>query len=150
VQGPEQGRDRAASHAHDHGIVHRDLKPANILIDEQDEPRVTDFGLARCLLDDPYLTLTNEALGSPDFMPPEQSRGGGQSTGPTGDLYSLGAVLYFLLTARPPFAAGRFEGTLAGVLNPDPAPPRRLNPSIPGDPGGIPSVAPQTTLSSDG
>ncbi len=124
---------RAVQYAHDHGILHRDLKPANILIDEHDEPRITDFGLARRLAGDSDLTLTGQVLGSPNFMPPEQGRGTRAALGPASDVYSLGAMLYYLLTARPPFAAETFEATLGRVLNEEPLPPRQLNPSIPRD-----------------
>ena len=157
---------RAVQYAHDHGILHRDLKPANILIDEADEPRITDFGLAKRLGTDPGfripdsgsspppsasgighpgsgipppirvtpdLTLSGQVLGSPNFLPPEQAGGHAQAIGPACDIYGLGAVLYYLLTARPPFVAGTFESTLFHVLNTDPVPPRELNPSVPLD-----------------
>ena len=131
---------RAVQYAHDHGILHRDLKPANILIDEHDEPRITDFGLAKRLTSDSSLatdhlslTLAGQVLGSPNFMPPEQGRGTRAALGPASDVYSLGAMLYYLLTARPPFAADTFEATLGRVLNEEPLPPRQLNPSIPRD-----------------
>jgi serine/threonine-protein kinase len=124
---------RAVQYAHDQGLLHRDLKPANILIDENDRPRITDFGLARRIEDDTHLTLTGQVLGSPNFMPPEQARGGQSALGPASDIYSLGAVLYYLLTGRPPFAADTFEITLARVLNEEPLSARQLNPSVPRD-----------------
>ena len=124
---------QAVQYAHAHGVLHRDLKPANVLIDESDEPRVTDFGLARQLAGDSGLTLTGQVLGSPNFMPPEQGAGKQARVGPASDIYGLGALLYYLLTARPPFVAETFEATLAQVLNTDPVAPRQLNPTIPLD-----------------
>ena len=123
----------AVHYAHVHGVLHRDLKPANVLIDEADEPRITDFGLARQLAGDSGLTLTGQVLGSPNFMPPEQGTGKRAKVGPASDIYGLGALLYYLLTARPPFLAETFEATLAQVLNTDPVAPRQLNPGIPRD-----------------
>jgi WD40 repeat protein len=121
-------------------VLHRDLKPANVLIDEFDEPRITDFGLAKRLTSDSSLatghlslTLTGQVIGSPNFMPPEQGAGKCAQVGPASDIYGLGALLYYLLTARPPFVAETFEATLDQVLNTDPAAPRQLNPSIPLD-----------------
>ena len=143
---------RAVQYAHEHGILHRDLKPANILIDESDEPRITDFGLAKRLeredgtqmsevgssIRPPSsvtqdLTLSGQILGSPNFLPPEQAGGHARAIGPACDIYGLGAVLYYLLTARPPFVAETFESTLFHVLNSEPVPPRQLNPSVPRD-----------------
>ena len=124
---------QAVQYAHTQGVLHRDLKPANVLIDESDEPRITDFGLARQMAGDSELTLTGQVIGSPNFMPPEQGGGKKVKLGPASDVYGLGAVLYYLLTARPPFVAETFEATLAQVLNTEPVAPRQLNPGIPRD-----------------
>ena len=118
----------AVHYAHEQGIVHRDLKPSNILIDPLLEPRITDFGLARDLQSDSDLTLTGQVLGSPNYISPEQASG--QPAGPASDIYSLGAILYHLLTGRPPFAAETPTATLHQVATADPISPRVLNPSV--------------------
>ena len=89
--------------AHRAGIVHRDLKPSNILIDANDEPRVTDFGLAKRLSSGTDLTLSGQVVGSPSYLSPEQAAGQGSRAGPASDVYALGAILYHRLTGRPPF-----------------------------------------------
>ena len=97
---------RAIAYAHEQGVLHRDLKPSNILIDGSDQPRITDFGLAKRLTGSTTsLTLSGEALGSPNFMPPEQAAGKHKLIGPASDVYGLGAILYYLVTSRPPFMA---------------------------------------------
>lgn len=101
---------RAISHAHDRGVVHRDLKPSNIIIDAEDRPHVTDFGIAKLLTEQHELTGTDDILGTPNYMSPEQAQGG--SVGPLSDVYSLGAILYELLTGRPPFRAATAVETL--------------------------------------
>ncbi|HEY5911146.1 MAG TPA: protein kinase [Verrucomicrobiae bacterium] len=123
----------AVQYAHNQGVLHRDLKPANVLIDGADEPRVTDFGLARRLVGDSELTLTGQVVGSPNFMPPEQGAAKKARLGPASDVYGLGALLYCLLTARPPFVAETFEATLEQVLHTEPVAPRQLNPGLPLD-----------------
>jgi eukaryotic-like serine/threonine-protein kinase len=123
----------AIHYAHERGILHRDLKPSNVLIDANDQPRITDFGLARRLDGDSSLTLTGQVLGSPNLMPPEQAGGGGGKVGRPSDVYALGGILYHLLTARAPFQADSLEGIIAQVLHAEPVPPRLLNPSIPRD-----------------
>jgi len=121
----------AVEHAHQRGVLHRDLKPSNILLDAFDQPRVTDFGLAKLLGHEAGLTLTGQVLGSPNHMPPEQAAGKLSNCSARSDVYSLGALLYQLLTARPPFQGETLPEILAQVQNDEPVPPRRLNPSVP-------------------
>src|SRR6185436_13721751 len=123
----------AIHYAHERGILHRDLKPSNVLIDSNDQPRVTDFGLARRLDGDSSLTLTGQVLGSPSFMPPEQAGGGRGKVGRPSDVYAIGGILYYLLTARAPFQADSLDRLLTQVLHAEPVSPRLLNPSIPRD-----------------
>ncbi len=122
----------AMAYAHERGVIHRDLKPANILIDGNGQPKVTDFGLAKRTEADSNLTGTGQILGTPAYMPPEQASGK-TDVGPLADVYSLGAILYCLLTGRPPFQAASPMDTLLQVLDKEPLPPRQLNPSIPLD-----------------
>ncbi len=121
---------RGIQHAHDRGILHRDLKPSNILIDAEGEPMVGDFGLARRIdLDgDPSLTASGAILGTPSYMAPEQAASRRGAIGPRTDVYGLGAILYQMLTGRPPFQAASPLDTILLVLEQDPVPPRLLNP----------------------
>lgn len=138
----------AVHYAHEQGILHRDLKPSNVLIDAvADQPHITDFGLAKRLTSapelsalssqpatlNPHLTVTGQMLGSPNFMPPEQARGDRGSVGRASDVYGVGALLYFLLTARAPFQAESLEAVVTQVLHTDPLAPRLLNPAVPRD-----------------
>jgi WD40 repeat protein/serine/threonine protein kinase len=149
---------RAMHHAHEHGIVHRDLKPANVLLVSDgvvsgewsdptrhpsaltpDQPKITDFGLAKILHGEPGAdapgspgrTQTGAILGTPSYMAPEQA--GGKGVGPAADIYALGAILYELLTGRPPFKAATALDTVLQVVSDDPVPPRHLQPKIPRD-----------------
>ena len=124
---------RAVEYAHQQGTLHRDLKPANILIDRDDQPRITDFGLARRVDADSDLTKSGQILGSPSYMPPEQASGRLGEVGPGSDVYALGAVLYDLVTGRPPFKAETPTDTLLHVLHNEPVSPRALNPRVPRD-----------------
>lgn len=120
----------AIHYAHQRGILHRDLKPSNVLIDAFDQPRITDFGLAKLLSSPSELTVTGQMLGTPNYMPPEQVAAKDGGLGPASDIYSLGALLYYLVTGRPPFAGSTLEETLLQVVDLDPISPRRLNPSV--------------------
>jgi WD40 repeat protein/predicted Ser/Thr protein kinase len=123
----------AVEHAHQRGVLHRDLKPSNILLDVFDEPRVTDFGLAKLVNQDTELTVTGQVLGSPNYMAPEQAAGKFSDSRPQSDIYSLGAILYELLTGRPPFQGETLQSILAQVQSAEPVPPRRLNPGTSAD-----------------
>jgi serine/threonine-protein kinase len=121
---------RAVAHAHDRGVLHRDLKPANILLDGGDEPLVTDFGLAKRTGGGQSLTGTGAILGTPAYMAPEQADSNPDAIRNTTDVYSLGAILYEMLTGRPPFLAASPVDTLLLVRSEEPVRPRLLNPSI--------------------
>jgi WD40 repeat protein/tRNA A-37 threonylcarbamoyl transferase component Bud32 len=121
----------AVHYAHSRGILHRDLKPSNVLIDQNDRPRITDFGLAKQMSAKSDVTAVGQMLGSPNYAPPEQAAG--KDVGVTSDVYSLGGLLYNLLTGRPPFMAGTVQETLRLVYETDPIPPRTLNPDVPRD-----------------
>src|SRR5262249_54311540 len=127
---------RAMHYAHQHGILHRDLKPANGLLAVDRQPKITDVGLAKRIEGDSNLTQTGVIVGTPSYMPPEQA-GGKKGLTTAVDVYSLGAILYELLTGRPPFRAETQLDTLLHVLEKEPEPPRRLNPSVDRDLGRI-------------
>ena len=123
----------AVHYAHQRGVLHRDLKPGNILIDAAGQPYVTDFGLAKRVEADNSLTLAGEVLGTPAYMAPEQAAGKTSQTTTAVDIYSLGAILYELLTGRPPFQAGTSMELLHALLHDEPSVPRQLNPAVPRD-----------------
>lgn len=120
----------ALEHAHARGVIHRDVKPSNILIDANGEPHLVDFGLARDL-GAAGMTAPGAFLGTPSYASPEQV--GGQQVGPRGDVYSLGATLYEMLTGRPPFVGTNALSTLMAAVEGEVPPPRRWNPSTPRD-----------------
>jgi serine/threonine protein kinase len=117
---------RAMHYAHERGVVHRDLKPANILLGAAGSPKIADFGLAKRLDGDQGHTQTGEIMGTPDFMAPEQAAGRTREIGPWTDIYALGAILYDMLTGRPPFQAPSVLEALELVRTQEPVPPSRL------------------------
>jgi len=121
---------RAVHYAHEQGILHRDIKPGNILLDGKGEPHLTDFGLARLIESESTVTRTVEVLGTPSYMAPEQAAGNNTKLTSAADVYGLGAVLYQLLTAHPPFAGGTTYETIKLLLDTEPRHPRLWNPKI--------------------
>lgn len=127
---------RAMAVAHQHGIIHRDLKPANVLLTLEGEPKVTDFGLAKRLDDvggSGGATQTGTAMGTPSYMAPEQAEGRIKEIGPLADVYALGAILYELLTGRPPFKGMTAVDTMLMVVTEEAVSPTRLQPRLPRD-----------------
>ena len=123
----------AMHYAHQRGIYHRDLKPANVLIDQNDEPQVTDFGLAKRLDDDPEMTKDTDFFGTASYMSPEHAARQWKHVREPSDIYSLGATLYYILTGHPPFRDATVPDTLYRVIHNDPIPPRGFNRKIPRD-----------------
>src|SRR5581483_7205620 len=121
---------RTVHYAHEHGILHRDIKPGNILLDQKNEPHLTDFGLARLIETESTVTRTMEVLGTPSYMAPEQAVGNNATVSSLTDVYGLGAVLYQLLTGQPPFAGGTTYETIKLLLDSEPRQPRVVNPKI--------------------
>ena len=137
------GVANAVQHAHDHGILHRDIKPSNLLVVGSYDPedgipkdltlKVSDFGLARIMGDNSALTSTDNIIGTPAYMSPEQARGSQSEIGPASDIYSIGVVLYEYLIGRPPLVAENAVSTLRLVNEVDPIAPRVIRPAIPRD-----------------
>lgn len=119
---------RAVHYAHQHGLLHRDIKPSNILLDARGIPHLSDFGLAKFLDQRVSLTRTAELIGTPAYMAPEQAAGSPVTA--ASDVYSLGAMLYEILTGRPPFESEKPVEVLRQILEDDPKPPHRLNPLV--------------------
>ena len=123
----------AMQYAHDHQILHRDIKPANILLDAEKRAKISDFGLAKQLDTGDSVTQDGSVMGTPSYMPPEQARGDASAISPRSDVYSIGAVLYQMITGRAPFVSDSMMDTLVQVIHRDPVQPRELQPGVPID-----------------
>jgi WD40 repeat protein len=124
---------RAMQHAHEAGIIHRDLKPANVLLTQEGEPKVTDFGLAKQAGGRADLSRSGAIMGTPAYMAPEQGEGKNRETGPAADIYALGGILYECLTGRTPFQGHTPYEVLVKLLTQEPPAPRRLVRGLPRD-----------------
>eukprot|EP00913_Durusdinium_trenchii_P008826 g8292.t1 len=124
---------RAIAFSHSKNVLHRDLKPGNVILTQDGEPKIVDFGLAKFLDGDSSSTKTGDILGTPSYMSPEQAGGVVKNIGAGSDIYSLGAILYELLTGRPPFRTPDPLQTVLVVISDDPVPPRKLQPTVPKD-----------------
>ena len=124
---------RAIHYAHQNGIVHRDLKPANVLLTDDGIPKISDFGLAKLLERDDRLTQVGDILGTPSYMAPEQVRGDSDGISPATDVYALGAILYEMLTGRPPFKGTTPLSTMEQVSSIEPLAPGKLQRHTPRD-----------------
>ncbi len=122
----------ALHHAHEAGVIHRDLKPGNIMMDEEGQPHIVDFGLAKRDAGEITMTVEGQILGTPAYMPPEQARGEGHGVNRRADIYSLGVVLYELLTGELPFRGDK-RMLIMQILRDEPRPPRNFNSSVPRD-----------------
>ena len=121
-------------YAHEQGVQHRDLKPSNVLLDSSDQPRITDFGLAKLAEEEAtQITVSGAILGTPSYMPPEQAEGRRGQISERSDVYSLGAILYEMVAGVPPFRGETHAETLAQVIMSEPVPPRAINPRVPMD-----------------
>ncbi len=124
---------RAVQYAHDRAVIHRDLKPANIMLENDEVPRLADFGLAKNMHEEEGLTMTGQVMGTPSYMAPEQARGKLDEISNRTDVYSLGATLYALLAGKPPFAGGTMLETIRQVVRTDPEPLTQILHTIPQD-----------------